>query len=78
LSDAPLRFLLGDKLPGLNRAHTVFDFLPDVQVVLDIFDRAVIGQRLHESDRFFFHEAHEGSPQFVDISHIDGWGCFFG
>jgi hypothetical protein len=53
LSDAPFRFFLRDKLPGFNSGQTMFDFLPDVQVVLNIFDRAILGQRLDESDCFF-------------------------
>jgi hypothetical protein len=37
----------------------MFDLLLNVQVILNILDRAVIGQGLNQPDRFIFHKAHE-------------------
>jgi len=37
----------------------MFDLLLNVQVILNILDRAVIGQRLNQPDRFVFNYAHE-------------------
>jgi hypothetical protein len=37
----------------------VFDLLLNVQVILNILDRAVIGQGLNQPDRLVFHKAHE-------------------